>query len=238
MRHRVTLITLAGVIALVGVACGSDDKSDSAAGRTTDSADTALVGLFRVDAGQCADAGMTAGSSFRMIEPGGKAVEGPYVPNGDSPCGDKTWSPLKPGSDGGLITGTYQPQAAEPFDAVGKGVTSTILAPTPFFAVAFANSTNDVDPQTGTKTPTPAITVTDGKLSGDLSAFAAAWNKQHFNQGVPKPGGAMPGLTAGPTGTYDPVTKRYVLEWSSQIIGGPFNDFTGIWHLEGTFEQR
>jgi hypothetical protein len=237
MRHRSVLFALVAVIGLVAVACGGGDKksTDTAAGRTSD---TALVGLFRVDQGQCADAGVTAGSSFRMVEVGGKAGVGPYVANADSPCGDKTWNPLKPGTDGGLITGSYQPQAAEPFDAQGKGTTATILAPTPFFAVAFANATNQVDPQTGAKTPAPTITVNDGKLSGDLRAFGAAWNQQHFNQGVPKPDGQRPGLTTGPSGTYDPATKRYVLEWSSQIIGGPFNNFTGVWHLEGIFEAR
>jgi hypothetical protein len=28
---------------------------------------------------------------------------------------------------------------------------------------------------------------------------------------------------------------RYTLEWKSLIVGGPFNGFTGRWHLEGTF---
>ena len=27
-----------------------------------------------------------------------------------------------------------------------------------------------------------------------------------------------------------------MLEWSSTIVGGPFNNFTGTWHFEGTFE--
>ena len=238
MRHRTALIGLAALLTLAGTACGGGDKkaSSTSGGHTT--GETTLVGLFRVDPGQCADAGVTAGSYFRMIQPGGKAGEGPFVPNGDSACGDKTWSALKPGSDGGLITGRYQPQPAEPFDAQGKGTSSAILAPTPFFAVAFANATNALDPQTNAKTAVPKIVVTDGKLSGDLSAYAAAWNKQHFNQGAPKPDGQRPGLTSGPSGTYDAASKRYRLDWSSQIIGGPFNDFTGVWHLEGTFQAR
>ena len=59
------------------------------------------------------------------------------------------------------------------------------------------------DPQTNTKAKQPELYVKDGQLSGDLSAYAAAWNGQHFNQGSPKPGGQRPGLTTGPTGTYD-----------------------------------
>jgi hypothetical protein len=75
----------------------------------------------------------------------------------------------------------------------------------------------------------------DGQLTGDVSAIAASWNNEFFNQGSPKPDGSAPGLTTPVTGTYDPDTGAFVLEWSSQIVGGPFNDFTGIWHLEGAF---
>ncbi len=42
--------------------------------------------------------------------------------------------------------------------------------------------------------------------------------------------------TSPVTGAYDAETGAFVLEWSSQIVGGPFNDFTGVWPLEGTFE--
>jgi hypothetical protein len=40
----------------------------------------------------------------------------------------------------------------------------------------------------------------------------------------------------GPAGTYDRSIHAYSLEWTSHIDGGPFNGFTGMWHLEGTFE--
>src|SRR5205823_6173418 len=197
-----------------------------------------LVGLFKVDGGTCTNAGVTSATSFRMINPGGKPGDGLYISNGDSPCGDKTYSPMLPGSDGGLRTGAYQPQAAQPFDGGGNGLTESIAKGVPFFAVRFAVPTNEKDPQTTTNAPAPTIELQGRQLSGNLSAFAAAWNNQHFNQGAPKPDGAKPGLTSGPTGTYDPATKRYTLDWSSQIIGGPFNNFTGVWHFEGTFQPK
>lgn len=232
MRRSTLPVLLVAVVALVATACGGEDKNKASAGEQE-----ALVGLFNVTAGTCSDAAVTSGSYFRMIQPGGKPVEGPYVPNGDSPCGDKTWSPMKPGSDGGLRTGAFQAQESPPFDGGGNGVSKKITEPTKWFAVTFAIATNEVDPQTNTKARQPEIFVKDGKLSGDLSAYAAAWNGQHFNQGAPKPGGDVPGLTAGPTGTYDGATKKYALDWTSQIVGGPFNNFTGTWHLEGTFEK-
>jgi len=33
-------------------------------------------------------------------------------------------------------------------------------------------------------------------------------------------------------------TGSYSLDWASQIVGGAFNDFTGVWHLEGVLESR
>jgi hypothetical protein len=232
MRHRKVVGALLAVLALMAGACGGGGNKKAAAGGSEQ-----MVGLFKVAPGTCTTGGVTSGSSFRMINPGGKPGEGPYISNGDSSCGDKTFSPMFPGSDGGLRTGAYQPEVAQPFDAGGNGVTETIAKGTPFFAVRFAVATKEKDPQTGGKPPTPTIEAKDGQLSGNLSAFAASWNNQHFNQGSPKPDGTKPGLTLGPTGTYDPATKKFSLEWSSQIVGGPFNNFTGVWHFEGTFEK-
>jgi len=232
MRHRFVLVGLVGALALVAGACGGGGGGKD---KAASSGSKEMVGLFRVDAGQCT-AGVTSGTYFRMIQPGGKPGAGPYISNADSPCADKTYSLMFPGTAGGLMSGKFQAQASPPFDAGGNGVTDTIVKPTPFFAVKYANATNEDDPQTKAKTKPPTIVNQDGKLSGDLSAFAAAWNNQHFNQGSPKPNGEKPGLTAGPDGTYDPATKKYTLEWSSQIVGGPFNNFTGVWHFEGKFE--
>jgi hypothetical protein len=39
------------------------------------------------------------------------------------------------------------------------------------------------------------------------------------------------------SGTYNAKTGAYTIDWSSQIIGGPFDGFTGVWHLEGTFAK-
>jgi hypothetical protein len=232
MRRSMVPVLLA-VVVLMATACGGgDDKKEASAG-----GQEPLVGLFKVTAGTCSDAAVTSGTYFRMIQPGGKPGEGPYVPNGDSPCGDKTWSPMTPGTDGGLRTGAFQPQESQPFDPGGNGISNKIAQPTRWFAVTYSVATNELDPQTNTKAKQPEIYVKDGQLSGDLSAYAAAWNGQHFNQGSPKPGGQRPGLTTGPSGTYDPATKKFTLEWTSQIAGGPFNNFTGTWHFEGTFEK-
>ena len=82
----------------------------------------------------------------------------------------------------------------------------------------------------------PSIKLNGRRLSGDVSSFTASWNSIWFNQGAPKPGGSTPGLTRRLSGTYNPRTKAYTITWVSQIVGGPFNDFSGYWHLQGKFQ--
>ena len=234
MKRRLAPLTLLLALSLLAAACsgGGDGDGEGADGG---GGDGTLTGAFAVVAANCAADGTRSGSFFRMVQPGGTLEDGPFVANADSPCQDKTWTPLRPGSDGGLLAGSYQPQPDPPFDGA-NGAADALIAPTAFFAVQFGVSTNPVDPQSGQEVPAPSLRVdAQGKLSGDLSAVGVAWNQQHFNQGAPKPGGARPGLTAGPTGEYDEPTGSYRLSWSSQIEGGPFHNFTGVWHLEGAF---
>ena len=196
----------------------------------------ALQGLFRLTAAACSGA-QVSGSYFRMIQPGGSAASGPFLQNNSSTCADKSYTDLAPGKDGGLSTATYQPQANPPFDAANGGVSDRITLPKEFFGAKFATATNQTDPQTNLATALPLVLHDgNGKLSGDLRAFAATYQGQHFNQGAPKPDGSMPGATTLPTGTYDAGTKKFAIEWTSTIVGGPFNNFTGKWHFEGTFE--
>ncbi|MGH9010672.1 MAG: hypothetical protein ACRDYF_12615, partial [Acidimicrobiia bacterium] len=195
----------------------------------------ALKGLFRVSPASCSGP-QVSGTYFRMIQPGG-TKDGPWVSNNDSTCADKSYTDLAPGKDGGLSTTGFQPHPSAPFDATGSGTNDRITQPKGFFGAKFSTATNEKDPQTGGATKLPEIDYDGaGKLSGNLSAFAAAWNGQHFNQGSPKPDGSKPGLTSGPEGTFDPATRKFTIEWTTTIVGGPFNNFTGKWHFEGVYE--
>jgi hypothetical protein len=191
-----------------------------------------LVGTFRLTPGACSSG--LSGSYFRMILPSGNA-SGPFFANKDSACADQTVTPLAPGSDGGLVTGTHQPAPDPGFDGKGNSLAARVIRPVSFVGVRFSASTNAKDLQTGEATRVPELHQDGGRLGGDLSAFDATWNKQSFNQGAPKPNGALPGNTSAPSGTFDAATGRYTLTWTSQIVGGPFDKFTGLWHLEGTF---
>ena len=85
---------------------------------------------------------------------------GPYFSNSDSTCSDNTYTPLSPGTAGGLVTGSYQPQPSPAFDSSGNALADQITAPVAFEGVKFSTATNPVDPQTGLKVPAPSIEVT------------------------------------------------------------------------------
>lgn len=223
MTRRTLASLLAAGAVLTGCGAGGDDPAGASSG-------TPLVGTFRVEAGSCAG-GAPTGSWFRMVTPTGTVAKGPYVDNADSGCPDKSVTLLAPGSDGGLVTGGFQSQPATAFDAKGGSQAGRVVAPVRFFAVGFGVSTNAKDPQTGTTVSAPVVTRDGSVLRADLRSWGVGWNGQQFNQGAPKPDGS--GEQA--TGTYDPASGAYVLEWTSRISGGPFNGFTGVWHLAGTF---
>jgi hypothetical protein len=193
-----------------------------------------LIGLFRFKPGAYAN-GTTTGSYIRLVLAGGTREKGPFFPNPSSKA--TTYTLLNPGTDGGLRTGGFQPAPTPAFNATGDALANRIIAPQRFAFIQYSAQTSATDPQTGATVPAPSISTTpDGRLSGQLQAFSAQWNKQYFNVGSPKPDGSLPGLTTPVSGTYDAATHAYTLEWTSQIVGGAFNNFSAFWHFEGTFE--
>lgn len=261
---RPSVLPAIAVLSLVLAACGSDSSSDNSSessapaattvaatestaatvvsteptAETTATAATSgtptttatpsfegvLTGTFSIDPADCSAGAPTSGSYFQMIQPGGTTEAGPFISNADSKCTDPNFTLLTPGTDGGLVTGSYQAAPDPAFDATGNALTTSIFIPAPFFAVAFGGATDPNEAQ-------PTITATDGTLSGDLSAFTAYYGGSNFNQGAPKPDGSG----EAPTGTINPTTGEYELTWSSKIVGGSFDGFTGLWHLQGTF---
>jgi hypothetical protein len=239
MRYAVTATLAAATVAACGSSTSSSGSSAPSSAGTASSTPSpsgpqALVGTFKLTAGACTGSNVT-GSYFRMIVPGGTIAAGKFFDNPDSLCADKSYTVFAPGTDGGFETTKYQPNPSPAFDTAGNALAASIVSPTAFTAIKFGLSTNAKDPQTGKSVPAPIVEVDNGKLSGQVQAWSAQWNHQSFNQGSPKPGGTSPGLTGALTGTYDPTTKAFVLTWASQVVGGPFNGFTGSWHLQGTF---
>lgn len=200
-----------------------------------------LIGLFKLDPGKQAISGKITGTYFRMM------ANGAPVTNQDSPFADKTYTPLSPGTDGGLSTVFYQPPPSPAFasigplgEANGNALANRIVLPQKFFQIDFSTVTDSVGRPFTDATPVPVILNDNGRLSGQVSAWSAAWNGLYFSQGSPKPDGTLGGTwgysgTTPLTGTYDPATGHYQLSWQSLIEGGPFGGFSGQWFLEGTF---
>ena len=195
-----------------------------------------LVGTFKITPGSCNPITKTAaGSYFRLIFPKGNILFGPFFQNSTSPCFDKSYTTVSPGTQGGLVTGAFQPGPPRAFAANGDARAQAIIRPVPFAAIGLSLSTQSSDSQTKRAVPVPSITATGSRLSGNLEAVSAAWKNIYFNQGSPKPGGRRPGLTVPVSGRYNSRTRVFVIEWTSQIVGGPFTGFTGQWHLVGKF---
>ena len=145
-----------------------------------------------------------------QVYPGG----GKYFKNPYSADANKTYTLILAGTDGGLRTGALQPAPTPAFDHHGNSLAGRIIRPTDFAGINFGLAT---------KGTAPVISVSGGRLSGQVKGFTAEWNNLSFSQEGPV------------AGSYNSQTHVYVLTWSSLISGGPFNGFTGSWHLTGTF---
>jgi hypothetical protein len=195
-----------------------------------------LVGTFRITAGSCNPAtGAVSGSYFRLIFPHGNVRHGFFFENSTSPCYDKSYTTISPGTQGGLVTGVFQVGPRRAFDAKGDAQATAIIRPVPFASVALSLSTQSRDPQSRKVVSPPSIQNAGGILSGNLEALSVSWKRIYINQGSPKPGGAHPGLTLPVSGTFNKRTHRFTLLWTSQIVAGPFVGFIGEWYLTGTF---
>ncbi|MHB2023194.1 MAG: hypothetical protein ACYCO3_07695 [Mycobacteriales bacterium] len=183
-----------------------------------------LVGTFAIQSGACAGSGAPNGTWFEMLSPSGSTVD-----NGNSPCSNQAYTPLKAGTIG-FSTEQFEPFASNPSSS------DAIVAPATFFGSPFAVATETPDKQTSQPVPLPTITDNAGQLSGQVEAWQVYYNTQYYNQGAPKPGGATSGgTTNGISGSYNSSTGYYSITWKSTIKGGGFNGFTGVWHLQGTF---
>jgi hypothetical protein len=231
MKRALTLAgAMAGTFAVAAIALSTPAISKSG---------TTLTGTLELTAGKAVKVhgkSEYTGTYFRMLYPSGTDV---YFHNGSSSAPDKTYTFLRPGTNGGLELGHYQPPPSPAFTsgAVGNARASRITQPQGFEDIKFSISTAAKDAQSGAAVPAPSLVLNGDKLTGNLSAWTAEWNSVYFNQGAPKPNNSYPGLTKPVTGTYNPKTGAFTITWYSQIVGGPFANFTGFWHLQGHLKK-
>jgi hypothetical protein len=118
--------------------------------------------------------------------------------------------------------------AAEP---AAERWASAIIQPVPFFGVNFSVVTAQTDPQLGTRDPLPVITARGGTRTGQITAWAAQWNGQSFNQGTPKPDGTLPTPHDEPVGDLRRRHGRVHPRLEEPDRRRPVHGFTGRWHL-------
>jgi hypothetical protein len=159
---------------------------------------------------------------------------------------------LSPNDRGGYIDlGDYQPFVTspnEPHPPTGAGYSitlaseSNILASFNFFGNPTFVGTNPVSYQSGSVHPAPLLDIDLAsctapppparpycKITADLSSWEVFWNGSAFEQG-PRPNNTGPFELAKGV-MY--VGGQIVLDWTSQINGGPFNGAIAVWHIEG-----
>ncbi len=236
MRHRMLFLTLLVAIPLILVGCGSESVDS----KLVLGPNGEISGTLLVDSGACDDLGTVSGSWFRMVEPGGNVVTGPFITNYDSICSDQTYSLLTNGSIG-LKSNVFQVHPNPAFDAATNGLAKEIFQPVQFYSVDFAVSTELIHPETGELLKPPRFFVersqdeskpNTGRLTANLSSLFIAWNGEFFEQGSPHPEGFI-GATTTPFGSINLESRRFTLQWTSQVVGGAFDGFIGEWQLTG-----
>jgi hypothetical protein len=219
VKNKVVVLA-AGIIMTAGLsACGS--TTPPAAQTTPPAGAHNLVGTFTITAGTCPTTatGTPTGSYLTMKTKADKPFD-----NSSGGCTtNASYTVLKPGTDGGLVTGSFQTS------------NGAIFSPATFFGEPFVGSTHPVDPQTKTRVAAPSLTENGGKITGNLAAFSVAYQGANFNQGAPKPNGTLPGNSQAVTGTIN-CQGDYTIHWASTIVGGSFSGFTGAWTFSGTFK--
>lgn len=225
-RRRIAGLAIAGLLAVAGCS-GSHQATPDA---------VHLAGLFHIDAGACAGKkGLPTGSYLVVLS----AASGGTVGNARGGCANPAYSLLRPGTDGGLVTGEFQENAGPTFNAHGDSREGRIVIPARFGALrfGFATSTRDEqDAPTGAAAfPQPSAVIEGSKLRIDLRSLVVSY-------------GGRPGATCAETfgggcwelgsenasGTYDAATGHFTLQWFSGRSFTPKGDSIEV-HLEGTF---
>lgn len=170
-----------------------------------------------------------------------------YFVNPSSPAADQTYTPVVNGTQGIKLGTPVQGLASPAFDGGGNSLTNTILKPVPFAGVNFSAFTAvNTDKKTKNGKKGLWIKVAGGKSAtvAVTSADFSGWTIAYGGDSKYSTPGATSDVLAGGnlTGSLtwkDPKNKALggsiILNWSSQITEPPFQPFTAVWQLQGTY---
>jgi hypothetical protein len=198
-----------------------------------------LDGLFKISPGRCAGAtGLPTGSYLVVLS----AASGKTVGNPDGGCANPAYTLLKPGTDGGLITGEFQQVGGATFDRHGNSRDDRVLLPVRFgkFRVGFGTDSHDEQdaPNGAPAYPDPSAIVEGTALRIDLRSLVVSYagapgSSCDTTYGV----GCWELGSENAAGTYDAATGHYSIQWFSGASFTPRGDSIEV-HLEGTFVPK
>jgi hypothetical protein len=230
-RVRLIGAVSVAVAALIGLSgCG---------GHATAATTSRLSGMFSVTPGACASPSAKPSGSYLVVV---SAAAGKAVRNRQSGCSNRDYTPLRPGTDGGVETGAFQDGPSPLFDARRNSRAGAIIAPTEFdgFRLGFATSEYDEqDSPAGQPAFVPPVAVVTGShLTVDLRSLVLSYAgrpsstcRQAFGLGCWQLG------SRSATGSYDPTTHRYSITWFAGESFTPKGDSIEV-HLEGSFAAK
>jgi hypothetical protein len=229
MRQPTIALAAAAMLAAIGLSgCGGQAKAATV---------TRLpAGLFTLTAGACTTADARPTGSYLIVI---SAAANKAVKNPKSGCANHDYTLLKPGTDGGLAVGRFQPQPSPAFDAKRDSTAVRIFAPVDFgpFAVGFATTPRDEQDAPGGAPayPVPAATVSGTTLNVDLRSLVVTYAgppsstcKSSFGLGCWELG------SKSASGNYDATTRHFVIDWFAGQSFTPKGDSVEV-HLEGSF---
>lgn len=223
MRRRSIAARVALLVTLAG--CGASSAP----------AVQPLSGTLRLNGGVCSSAtGRPTGSYLVVIS----AVTGKIVPNRAGGCANPDYTPLTPGTDGGLILGQFQGEPAPTFDAGRNSLASRIIQPVIFDGLRLGLATSARYEQSGNSPdaafPVPRAQLVKGVLNVDLRSLVFSYGGRGNSTCAETLGRGCYELGSfKAAGIYDPVSRHFVLDWVSSGAFTAKGDSMET-HLEGT----
>lgn len=232
MTVRWSLVGLAAGVALLAGGC-------SGGGHPTAASPQRLDGEFRLAAGACSTGKQPPTGSYLVVI---SAAADHTVRNPHGGCRNASYTLLRPGTDGGLVTGEFQEVAGATFDARRNSRQDRIIEPVRFGKLALGFATSAYDEQAAANGapafPRPAAIRTASGIQVDLRSLVVSYGG---------PAGATCRTSLGigcwqlgsenATGTYNPATGAFAIDWFSGESFVAKGDSIEV-HLAGTFVPR